>query len=314
MQTGTLRTAPLLLALAGTLLAPALHGEELTGAQRLVASSVQQGVDDMAALPDVLVLRQGSTLLGLDPYSLQQLWVYHGTELIAGPFAVGERLFVIQRDVKESKSGQTIYHSILEIRPASGLLQGQQQTISSSTWVLSGCEKAVFLLDDSMFAVLGTKPVSPVFPARRLKRDLARAFDPLRISLAGSHLLAWVPELRLEVSFDLERNAQAWRRGFPEEIVDVKGCGSVQVATTAGGNLLGLDARTGETLWQSPRPEGPPIHLLLQSGQSLALAPGVLPGWVNLKDGSVHTLPGSLPAEELNPPRNLLEDGHGWVL
>lgn len=318
MLEGTLRIA--LLALAVALLASVAQGEEPTGQaelQRRVASAVREGgVDGMAALPDVLVLRQGATLYGLDPYSLQQLWVYRGKELVAGPTLVGERLFVIQKEVRESSSGygggttRITYHRILEIAPDSGLLRGWKEAASSTVRLLSTCGRAVFLLDRYIYTVSGEGPLSLVSLEKHLNLYLAtRAFAPERVRLAGSHLLAWVPELRLAVSFDLERNAQAWRRGFPEEIVDVRGCGDVQTATTVGGKLLGLDARTGNTVWQSALPQER-IVLLLQSGQPLSLSTGNLPGWIDPKDGTIRTL----QEDDPESPRNLLEDGHGRAL
>jgi len=310
---------------------------------RRIASAQGWDVVEMAAFPEVLVVRQGAAVYGLDPYSLQQLWVFQGTELVNGPILLGERLFVIDREIRESSSGygtsRTTYHNVIELDPATGRLRWQKESASSSARVLSACERVVFLLDKFILSVSGEARPVRVALVKHLGPDLARAVSPERIWLAGDHLVAWVPDLRLAATLPLDERARPWRRPFSEGVMDVAGCGDVQVVTTAGDTLLGVDARTAKTIWQLTRPwEDRPI-LRFQPGDFVPMpakqrleayrfvplgigsdapkwrlelveaedVPAHRLTWIDPKDGSI--LP--FPLEDaLTDARGFLQDGH----
>jgi len=192
-------------------------------------------IDGLVVVGDVLVLRNGDAFYGLDSLSLRQRWILRGEYFSAGPFRVGENLFVVSDG------------SLLQIDPLTGIIL-RREAASGKPHLILGCANPGVLREVFQF-LSRTEVFLGAVDLTRAIRSLEREKLDWKVSWLSARYLLVGAETGL-VGFDLENPARVWRSAISDKIRHIQGCDGTLLVETQGGELVGIDESTGNVAWR----------------------------------------------------------------
>jgi outer membrane protein assembly factor BamB len=204
----------------------------------------------LAVTGNVLAIREGNVLFGLDSLSLRQRWRFDQFDLVAGPFRAGEHLFAVSK--KTSRNGDT--YSLIEIDPKTGsLIWGQE--MSEEALPISGCGAPAFLFNEGSLLwkthTLFWDTQNPTPTKLEIPDTLISGVKKInwKVSWLSAHHLVLAGEGTV-LAADLTDANRLWTSSLSGKITHIHGCGPTLLVEIEGGCLVGIEESSGRVIWR----------------------------------------------------------------
>jgi hypothetical protein len=205
----------------------------------------------LAAIGNILALREGTAIVGLNSLSLRQQWTSQQDGLTAGPFRAGENLYAITKNTfgggGRDAGPRITYASLIKLDSKTGSVIQAMEVETSSVQAIFGCRAPAFLFNKATLFwntqnVVPTKLVIPGNFTGDLKDVNWQAIwlSAHRLVVAGKGTVR---------AADLINPTQMWSSTLSGKVKRIQGCGSTLLVELEGGDLVGMEESSGRVLW-----------------------------------------------------------------